>query len=88
LHALFNIMFVIQMQAVAPIFSLVAPTYRFKGSHKWGIPISRDPTALVAKYSNPPVLHGTADRVTDPLASQDLFNDAQEVRCWKSCKCV
>jgi Serine aminopeptidase, S33 len=25
------------------------------------------------------VLHGTADRVTDPLASQDLYNDAASV---------
>ncbi|OIT38386.1 hypothetical protein A4A49_66070 [Nicotiana attenuata] len=58
-----------------------------KGSHKRGNPVSRDPAALVAKYSDPLVLHGTADRVTDPLASQDLYNDAQEVRCWQSCKC-
>lgn len=97
------------MQAVAPIFSLVAPRYQFKGSHKRGIPVSRDPAALVAKYSDPLVytgplrvrtgheilrissylmrnfksvtvpflvLHGSADRVTDPLASQDLYNEA------------
>ncbi|KAL3500609.1 hypothetical protein ACH5RR_039702 [Cinchona calisaya] len=95
--------------AVAPLFSLVAPRYQFKGSHKRGIPVSRDPAALVAKYSDPLVytgpmrvrtgheilrissylmrnfksvtvpflvLHGTADRVTDPLASQDLYNEA------------
>ncbi|PHT40493.1 hypothetical protein CQW23_19347 [Capsicum baccatum] len=95
--------------AVAPIFSLVAPRYQFKGSHKRGIPVSRDPAALVAKYSDPLVytgplrvrtgheilrissylmrnfksvtvpflvLHGSADRVTDPLASQDLYNEA------------
>lgn len=108
-HALSNFVFVIQMQAVAPIFSLVAPRYQFKGSHKRGIPVSRDPAALVAKYSDPLVytgplrvrtgheilrissylmrnfksvtvpflvLHGSADRVTDPLASQDLYNEA------------
>ncbi|KAG5591492.1 hypothetical protein H5410_042006 [Solanum commersonii] len=97
------------VSAVAPIFSLVAPRYQFKGSHKRGIPVSRDPAALVAKYSDPLVytgplrvrtgheilrissylmrnfksvtvpflvLHGSADRVTDPLASQDLYNEA------------
>ncbi|KAG9144459.1 hypothetical protein Leryth_014503 [Lithospermum erythrorhizon] len=95
--------------AVAPIFSLVAPRYQFKGANKRGIPVSRDPAALVAKYSDPLVytgpirvrtgheilritsyltrnfksitvpffvLHGTADRVTDPLASQELFDEA------------
>ncbi|VFQ73200.1 unnamed protein product [Cuscuta campestris] len=95
--------------AVAPFFSFVAPRYQFKGSHKRGIPVSRDPAALLAKYSDPLVytgplrirtgheilritsylmrnlksvtvpffvLHGSADRVTDPLASQDLYNEA------------
>uniref|UniRef100_A0A0A9CG08 Serine aminopeptidase S33 domain-containing protein n=1 Tax=Arundo donax TaxID=35708 RepID=A0A0A9CG08_ARUDO len=95
--------------AVAPIFSLVAPKFQFKGANKRGIPVSRDPAALLAKYSDPlvytgpirvrtgheilrissyllhnlkkvtipfMVLHGTADRVTDPLASQDLYNEA------------
>lgn len=97
------------MQAVAPIFSLLAPKFQFKGANKRGIPVSRDPAALLAKYSDPlvytgpirvrtgheilrissyllhnlkkvtvpfMVLHGTADRVTDPLASQDLYNEA------------
>ncbi|KAM0863666.1 hypothetical protein ACQ4PT_044426 [Festuca glaucescens] len=95
--------------AVAPIFSLIAPKFQFKGANKRGIPVSRDPAALLAKYSDPlvytgpirvrtgheilrissflqhnlkkvtvpfMVLHGTADRVTDPLASQDLYNEA------------
>ncbi|KAI3945267.1 hypothetical protein MKX01_035028 [Papaver californicum] len=95
--------------AVAPLFSLVAPRYQFKGANKRGIPVSRDPAALLAKYSDPLVytgpirvrtgheilrissylmrniksvtvpflvLHGTADKVTDPLASQDLYNEA------------
>ncbi|CAM0880248.1 unnamed protein product [Alopecurus aequalis] len=95
--------------AVAPIFSLIAPKFQFKGANKRGIPVSRDPAALLAKYSDPLVytgpirvrtgheilrlssyllhnlkkvtvpfivLHGTADRVTDPLASQDLYNEA------------
>ncbi|KAJ4767971.1 alpha/beta-Hydrolases superfamily protein [Rhynchospora pubera] len=98
--------------AVAPIFSLVAPRYQFKGANKRGIPVSRDPAAMLAKYSDPLVytgpirvrtgheilritsflmqnlrsvtipfivLHGTADRVTDPLASQDLYNEAVSV---------
>ena len=97
------------MQAVAPIFSLVAPRFQFKGANKRGIPVSRDPAALLAKYSDPLVytgpirvrtgheilrissylmrnfnsvtvpffvLHGTADKVTDPLASQDLYDRA------------
>ncbi|KAL8113529.1 uncharacterized protein LOC141666708 [Apium graveolens] len=95
--------------AVAPLFSLLAPKYQFKGANKRGIPVSRDPAALVAKYSDPLVytgpmrirtgheilrissylmrnfkyvtvpffvLHGSADKVTDPLASQDLYNEA------------
>ncbi|KDP34165.1 hypothetical protein JCGZ_07736 [Jatropha curcas] len=95
--------------AVAPIFSLVVPRFQFKGANKRGIPVSRDPAALMAKYSDPLVytgpirvrtgheilrissylmrnfksvtvpffvLHGTADKVTDPLASQDLYNEA------------
>ncbi|CAM8978660.1 unnamed protein product [Rhodiola kirilowii] len=95
--------------AVAPIFSLVAPRFQFKGANKRGIPVSRDPAALLAKYSDPLVytgpirvrtgheilrissyltknfksvnvpffvLHGTADTVTDPQASQDLYNEA------------
>ncbi|KAK9946630.1 hypothetical protein M0R45_012081 [Rubus argutus] len=95
--------------AVAPLVSLVAPKFQFKGANKRGIPVSRDPAALVAKYSDPLVytgpirvrtgyeilrisahltrnfkfvtvpffvLHGTADRVTDPLASQDLYKEA------------
>lgn len=94
---------------MAPIFSLVVPRFQFKGANKRGIPVSRDPAALLAKYSDPLVytgpirvrtgheilrissylmrnfqsitvpffvLHGTADRVTDPLASQDLYNEA------------
>lgn len=95
--------------AVAPIFSLIVPRFQFKGANKRGIPVSRDPAALLAKYSDPLVytgpirvrtgheilrissylmrnfkfvtvpffvLHGTADKVTDPLASQDLYNEA------------
>ncbi|XP_008791599.1 monoacylglycerol lipase-like [Phoenix dactylifera] len=98
--------------AVAPIVSLLLPKYQFKGANRRGIPVSRDPAAMLAKYSDPLVytgpirvrtgheilrmssyllqnlksvtipflvLHGTADRVTDPLASQDLYNEAASV---------
>ncbi|GAB2223010.1 hypothetical protein Drorol1_Dr00017144 [Drosera rotundifolia] len=94
---------------VAPIFSVVAPRFQFKGANKRGIPVTRDPAQLHAKYSDPLVytgpirvrtgyeilrissqlmrnfksvtvpfivLHGTGDKVTDPLASQDLYNEA------------
>ncbi|KAL1337745.1 hypothetical protein HN51_032441 [Arachis hypogaea] len=97
------------VNAIAPMLSLLAPKYQFKGANKRGIPVSRDPAALLAKYSDPLVytgpirvrtgheilrissylmrnfksvtvpffvLHGTADKVTDPLASQDLYNMA------------
>ncbi|KAK1411765.1 hypothetical protein QVD17_32483 [Tagetes erecta] len=95
--------------AVAPLFSLVAPKYQFKWANKRGVSVSRDPAALVAKYTDPLVytgpvrvrtgheilrisshlsrnfksvtvpffvLHGTADKVTDPLGSQELYNQA------------
>lgn len=97
------------LQAVAPILSLVLPKFQIKGVNKRRIPVSRDPAALLAKYSDPLVytgpirvrtgreilqlssyllqnmksvtvpffvLHGTADRIIDPLASQDLYNVA------------
>ncbi|KAL6006102.1 hypothetical protein ACLOJK_040148 [Asimina triloba] len=97
------------LKAVAPLFSLVVPKFQFKGANKRGIPVSRDPAALIAKYSDPLVytgpirvrtgheilrissylmqnlksvtvpffvLHGTADKVTDPLASLDLYKEA------------
>lgn len=97
------------MQAIAPLLSLVLPKLQFKGANKRGIPVSRDPAAMLAKYSDPLVytgpirvrtgyeilrisghlmknlksvtvpfivLHGTADGVTDPLASQDLYSEA------------
>ncbi|CAL9132919.1 unnamed protein product [Musa textilis] len=98
---------------VAPIVSLVLPKLQFKGANRRGIPVSRDPAALLAKYSDPLVytgpirvrtgheilrvssyllqnmkhvtvpflvLHGTADRVTDPMASQDLYNVAASMQ--------
>ncbi|GLJ30384.1 hypothetical protein SUGI_0601120 [Cryptomeria japonica] len=95
--------------ALAPVFSLLLPKFQFSGANKRGIPVSRDPAALVAKYSDPLVytgpirirtgseilritsylqrnlkkitvpflvLHGMADRVTDPCASLELYNQA------------
>ncbi|XP_042492293.1 monoacylglycerol lipase-like [Macadamia integrifolia] len=97
------------VKAVAPLLSLVAPRVQFKVANRRRTPVSRDPAAMVAKYTDPLVytgpirvrtgleilrissyllrnmksvtvpflvLHGTADRVTDPLASQDLYNVA------------
>ena len=46
------------IQAVAPFFSLIVPKYQFKGANKRGIPVSRDPAALMAKYSDPLVYTG------------------------------
>lgn len=96
-------------QAVAPIFSLLIPRYQFSAADKKGPPVSRDPEALKAKYSDPLVftgsirvrtgyeilrisyhlqqnlnritvpflvLHGTADTVTDPVASKILHQKA------------
>ncbi|CAA7402808.1 unnamed protein product [Spirodela intermedia] len=94
---------------IAPVLSVFLPKFQFKGANKKGIPVSRDPAAMLAKYSDPLVytgplrvrtgyeilristhlmqnlksvtipflvLHGTADGVTDPLASQDLYSEA------------
>ncbi|KAF5734054.1 monoglyceride lipase-like [Tripterygium wilfordii] len=94
---------------LAPIFSFLLPRYQIGAANKKGMPVSRDPEALVAKYSDPLVytgsirvrtgyeilrissflqqnlqrmrvpflvLHGTADTVTDPEASQKLYEEA------------
>ncbi|XP_042481633.1 monoacylglycerol lipase-like [Macadamia integrifolia] len=44
---------------LAPIFSLLLPRYQFRGANKKGMPVSRDPEALVAKYSDPLVYTGS-----------------------------
>uniref|UniRef100_A0A0D6R0B7 Serine aminopeptidase S33 domain-containing protein n=1 Tax=Araucaria cunninghamii TaxID=56994 RepID=A0A0D6R0B7_ARACU len=95
--------------AIAPLFSLLLPRYQFSAANKQGTAVSRDPEALIAKYSDPLVytgpirvrtgseilricsylqqnmkrvsvpflvLHGIADTVTDPNASQDLYDQA------------
>ncbi|KAF9623424.1 hypothetical protein IFM89_003008 [Coptis chinensis] len=94
---------------IAPIFSFLLPKYQFSSAIKRRVPVSRDPEALIAKYSDPLVyigsirvrtgseilrvssylqqnlsrltvpflvLHGTADTVTDPTASQKLYEEA------------
>ncbi|XP_075491719.1 uncharacterized protein LOC142529904 [Primulina tabacum] len=94
---------------LAPVFSFLLPRYQLSAANKKGIAVSRDPDALVAKYSDPLVftgsirvrtgyeilcittylqqnlsrltvpflvLHGTADSVTDPTASQKLYDEA------------
>nr|POE89509.1 caffeoylshikimate esterase [Quercus suber] len=94
---------------LAPIFSFLLPRYQISAANKKGTPVSRDPEALIAKYSDPLVytgsirvrtgyeilritsylqqnlrklrvpffvLHGTADTVTDPEASQKLYAEA------------
>ncbi|GAA0161702.1 phospholipase [Lithospermum erythrorhizon] len=94
---------------LAPIFAFFMPRYQFSAANKEGVVVSRDPQALVAKYSDPLVftgsirvrtgyeilriaaflqqhqckltvpflvLHGTADNVTDPKASEKLHREA------------
>ncbi|KAM7277762.1 hypothetical protein ACFE04_004896 [Oxalis oulophora] len=93
---------------IAPLIAFLIPRYQISGAQK-GMPVSRDPEALIAKYSDPLVytgairvrtgyeilritsylqenlkrvkvpflvLHGTADNVTDPAASQKLYEEA------------
>lgn len=94
---------------LAPVMSFLLPTFQLNSANKNGMPVSRDPDALVAKYSDPLVytgsvrvrtgyeilrttaylqqnlktlrvpflvLHGAADTVTDPAASQRLHEEA------------
>ncbi|KAF7822123.1 Monoglyceride lipase [Senna tora] len=94
---------------LAPIVSFLLPTYQFNSAYKKGLPVCRDPDALISKYSDPLVctgslrvrtgheivrittylqqnlrklrvpflvLHGAADTVTDPEASQKLYEEA------------
>ncbi|KAI4347310.1 hypothetical protein L6164_008132 [Bauhinia variegata] len=97
------------MQVLAPIVSFLLPTYQVSAANKEGSRVSRDPEALIAKYSDPLVftgairvrtgyellqistflqqnlrkvkvpflvLHGSSDTVTDPEASQKLYEEA------------
>ncbi|CAA6658603.1 unnamed protein product [Spirodela intermedia] len=48
------------LKVVAPIFSLLIPRYQFSSADKRGTPVSRDPAAVAAKYSDPLILRITA----------------------------
>ncbi|KAK8521453.1 hypothetical protein V6N12_005356 [Hibiscus sabdariffa] len=94
---------------LAPVISFLFPRFQVSIANKKGKPVSRDPKALVAKYTDPLVytgplrvrtgyeilrittylqqnmsglrvpflvLHGMDDTVTDPKASQKLYDEA------------
>ncbi|KAG6745713.1 hypothetical protein POTOM_050216 [Populus tomentosa] len=70
---------------LAPVISFLLPTFQLSTSNKKGMPVSRDPEALVANLftaesekteSSILVLHGAADTVTDPDASRKLYEEA------------
>lgn len=44
---------------LAPIFSFLLPKYQFSAANKNGLTVSRDPDALIAKYSDPLVYTGS-----------------------------
>ncbi|XP_015690215.2 monoacylglycerol lipase-like [Oryza brachyantha] len=46
------------IKVMAPVFALIAPRYQFTASHRNGPPVSRDPEALKAKYSDQLVFTG------------------------------
>ncbi|KAI8017065.1 Caffeoylshikimate esterase [Camellia lanceoleosa] len=46
------------IMVLAPVFSFLFPRLQFSAANKQGIPVSRDPDALVAKYSDPLVYTG------------------------------
>lgn len=48
-----------ELQALAPVFALIAPRYQFTGSSKNGPAVTRDPEALRVKYSDPLVFTGS-----------------------------
>nr|GMD66372.1 monoglyceride lipase-like [Ipomoea batatas] len=47
------------VKALAPVLSLLMPRYEWRTGNKRGISVSRDPEALVAKYSDPLVFTGS-----------------------------
>ncbi|CAL4927010.1 unnamed protein product [Urochloa decumbens] len=46
------------IRVMAPVFALIAPRYQFTASHRNGPPVSRDPEALRAKYTDQLVFTG------------------------------
>lgn len=51
--------FFLPSQVLAPIVSFLLPRYQVGAANKKGLPVSRDPRALVAKYSDPLVYTGS-----------------------------
>ncbi|KAK7270668.1 hypothetical protein RJT34_25987 [Clitoria ternatea] len=47
------------LTVVAPILSYLLPTFQCNSAYKKGLPVSRDPEALIAKYSDPLVCTGS-----------------------------
>ncbi|KAI4319238.1 hypothetical protein MLD38_032864 [Melastoma candidum] len=58
---------------MAPILAFLLPRYQIGAANNPGMPVSRDPEALLAKYSDPLVY---TDSVTDPGGSLKLFKEA------------
>ncbi|XP_057514286.1 uncharacterized protein LOC130796028 [Actinidia eriantha] len=46
-------------KVLAPVFSFLFPRWQISAANKQGMPVSRDPDALVAKYSDPLVYTGS-----------------------------
>ena len=47
------------LQVLAPVISFLFPRWQISAANKQGMPVSRDPDALVAKYSDPLVYTGS-----------------------------
>ncbi|KAK9063088.1 hypothetical protein SSX86_016958 [Deinandra increscens subsp. villosa] len=56
---MFILILLTHVQILAPVFSLLLPKFQFSAANKKGTPVSRDPAALVAKYSDPLVYTGS-----------------------------
>ena len=63
------------LQVLAPVFSLLLPKYQFSRANKRGIPVSRDPAALIAKYTDTLGPYGFG-LVLRYCASQALYDEA------------
>ncbi|KAM3703009.1 hypothetical protein ACB098_04G064000 [Castanea mollissima] len=56
---------------LAPIFSFLLPRYQISAANKKGRPVSRDPEALIAKYSDPLVYTGSIRKLYAEASSTD-----------------
>ncbi|KAM7275038.1 hypothetical protein ACFE04_016904 [Oxalis oulophora] len=64
------------LKVIAPLIAFLIPRYRISGAQK-GMPVSRDPEENLKRVKVPFLfLHGTTDIVTDPAASQKLYEEA------------